>query len=164
MKNLSRFIPFAMVCLAFASNASAATSVSRHGITWTFDRDRVTGFYANGDPWVVGPVVITSITPRPAVGRNGSMLNPALGSRQAFDDRYIATYNPYDNTLNVGIKLPLTVGANSSLISSISSVDYKQWGLTQMFAVLTCVSSAPPAGSFRPAYMGAPIKASAWNV
>ena len=164
MKKIRRSILCALALAALGAEARAATSVSRHGITWTFDRDRVTGVYANGDPWVVGPVVITSISPQPTVGRNGSMLNPSLGNRQAFDDRYIATYNPYDNNLNVGIKLPLTVAANSSLISSISSVDYKQWGLTQMFAVLTCVSSAPSAGSFRPAYMGAPIKTSPWNV
>lgn len=163
MKKISRYIHAMLVVIALGAHARAATSVSRHGITWTFDRDRVTGVYANGDPWVVGPVVITAITPKPSVGRNGSMLNPTLGSRQAFDDRYIATYNPYDNTLNVGIKLPLTVAANSSLISSISAVNYQQWGLTQMFAVLTCVSSPPPTGSFRPAYIGASIKTSPWN-
>ena len=164
MKNSGTHLLVAAMAVFYGSGAFGATSVSRHGITWTFDRDRVTGQYANGDPWVVGPVVITGISPKPSVGRNGSMLNPSIGNRQAFDDRYIATYNPYDDALNVGTKLPLTVQANSSLVSSISAANYQQWGLTQMFAVLTCVSQAPAAGSFRPAYIGSPIKTSPWNV
>lgn len=164
MKNSGTYLLVTAMAVFCCSGAFGATSVSRHGITWTFDRDRVTGQYANGDPWVVGPVVITAISPKPSVGRNGSMLNPSIGNRQAFDDRYIATYNPYDDALNVGTKLPLTVQANSSLVSSISAANYQQWGLTQMFAVLTCVSQAPAAGSFRPAYMGSPIKTSQWNV
>ena len=71
MKKISRYIHATLVAIALGAYAQAATSVSRHGITWTFDRDRVTGVYANGDPWVVGPVVITAITPKPSVGRNG---------------------------------------------------------------------------------------------
>lgn len=164
MKGTISHLLIAAMATISAPATFGAISVSRHGITWTFDRDRVTGQYANGDPWVVGPVVITAISPKPSVGRNGSMLNPSIGNRQSFDDRYIATYNPYDDALNVGTKLPLTVQANSSLVSSISAASYQQWGLTQMFAVLTCVSQAPAVGSFRPAYMGTPIKTSPWNV
>src|SRR5690606_6636992 len=73
-----------MVC---AAQVHAATSVSRHGVTWVFDKDYPTGQYANGDPWVVGPVTITSITPAPTNGRNGTVINPSLGTSQGFDDR-----------------------------------------------------------------------------
>ena len=82
----------------------AASSVTRHGVTWTFDNDYTTGQYANGDWWVVGPVVITQITPTPTTGRNGTVVNPAIGSTQGFDDRFWA--NAYSAALNVGNKLP----------------------------------------------------------
>ena len=34
-------------------------------ITWTFDQAYQTGTFANGEPWVVGPVTITDIFPKP---------------------------------------------------------------------------------------------------
>src|ERR1035441_549663 len=92
---------------AAASNAPATPSlselprlksVSQYGITWTFEQPAPTGHFVNGDFYVVGPVTITGIDPRPLIGsevppaevpdtekkrfpngkyvRNGSMLNP----------------------------------------------------------------------------------------
>jgi len=40
-----------------------SSSVTRAGITWTFDKPYRGGVYANGDPWVLGPVLITAMTP-----------------------------------------------------------------------------------------------------
>jgi len=34
-------------------------------ITWTFSQDCQTGTFANGEPWVVGPVTIVNISPKP---------------------------------------------------------------------------------------------------
>ena len=82
-------------------------SVSQHGITWTFDRAVAVGRFVNGDFYVVGPVAVTNIEPRPLVGdevpkteivqaerdrtpsakyiRNGSMLDPPARDEVAFD-------------------------------------------------------------------------------
>jgi len=46
-------------------------TVSQHGITWKFSEPARVGQFVNGDYYVVGPVTITSITPRPENGRNG---------------------------------------------------------------------------------------------
>ncbi|MBI5536805.1 MAG: hypothetical protein HY898_29055 [Deltaproteobacteria bacterium] len=48
---------------AGGSGGPTTSSISQNGVTWTFDRPYEYGTYANGDFWVKGPVVITSITP-----------------------------------------------------------------------------------------------------
>jgi hypothetical protein len=82
-------------------------SVSQYGITWTFDQPAPVGRFVNGDFYIVGPVTVISIDPRPLVGpdvpegelaepekkrvkngkyvRNGSMLNPPARAQVAFD-------------------------------------------------------------------------------
>lgn len=40
-----------------------ATSITHFGATWTFSENRQTGTFLNGEPWVVGPVTVTAITP-----------------------------------------------------------------------------------------------------
>jgi hypothetical protein len=125
------------------------------------------GQYCNGDWWVVGPVTITGITPASSNSSgdwvNGSMLNPNRGSTQGFDSRFSSTYNPYNDALNVGNKLPLTLPADSSLVSAVSASAYQQWGLIQSFSVLTVVSVPPPAGAFRPSYTGSGSRVSRWK-
>lgn len=159
----TRLILQTIGALMLVMSLEAASSISRHGVTWTFDRDYVAGQYANGDYWVVGPAVVTKITPVPTVGFNGAMLNPQLGNSQGFDNRFNAVYNPYYDNLNVGNKLPLSLPVNTSLVSSISSATAVQWGLVQVYAVLTCVASAPAANSFRPPYVGNGSRASRWT-
>ena len=43
-------------------------SVTRNGITWTFDKPAHVGQFITGDLYVVGPVTITEIDPRPLFG------------------------------------------------------------------------------------------------
>ncbi len=155
------------VVLLTAGNARAATSLSQFGITWTFDADYTTGQFANGDYWVVGPVTIIAINPPSTVvsGRviNGSMLNPmpTWGSVQGFDSAVNGI--PYSASLNVArpggndlsASNPLVLQPGSSLVSCISIDDPSSSNLKlQTAAVLTVLSSPPPAGSFRPAYCG----------
>ncbi|MBN2582330.1 MAG: hypothetical protein JXL80_04625 [Planctomycetes bacterium] len=61
-----------------AENAPAApsrdqlplkTTVSQHGITWTFDKPARVGRFVNGDWYVVGPVTVTMIDPKPLRGK-----------------------------------------------------------------------------------------------
>ena len=43
-------------------------SVSQYGITWTFDKPARVGQFINGDYYVVGPVTVTVIDPKPLWG------------------------------------------------------------------------------------------------
>jgi len=70
------------VCILNLGVSFAATSVTQHGITWSFDADYSTGQYANGDYYVVenspgAGVKVTDITrTNSAIGHDGSMVDP----------------------------------------------------------------------------------------
>jgi hypothetical protein len=149
----------AAACLLLAASAAfGATSLTQFGITWTFDRDYQTGQFANGDHWVVGPVTITQISPRSVVvdgaTMHGSMVNPTVNGAQAFDSRMKS--NTFNGALNVGLNLPVTVPAGSSLLSSESFTTLALNNDPQLrtVAILTVLDAAPPPGSFRPAPVG----------
>jgi len=152
----------AVILLVLAAEVRGASSITRHGVTWTFDKNYQSGQYANGDPWVVGPITITNITPKPAVGRNGTVVNPALGRTQGYDDR-ISSSNVYNHSMNVGASLPLNVAVDSSVVSSISKATNVTFNQLEILTVLTVVKQAPAAGSFRPPYAGHGSRNSKWN-
>src|SRR5580692_146035 len=81
-------------------------SVSEYGITWHFGQPTRVGQFVNGDWYVVGPVTVTSIEPKPLYGaeipqreldqtdnerpeeqrvRNGFMVNPPARMQVAYD-------------------------------------------------------------------------------
>ena len=134
-------------------------SVSRNGITWTFDRDYPAGQFYLGDWWVIGPVTIVSVSPGWDGQRNGSMIDPdastdTQGYRAGLDVQYV-------DALNVATRLPLTIDPRQgshgvvSLISSIGLPSIASGGSHEGIrsaAVLTVVSGAPPSDAFRPAY------------
>lgn len=176
-------LALAVLLLAAGTSAHAATSLTQHGITWTFADDHETGTFANGDYWVKGPVTIISITNNmhaegftPKPGQNGSMVNPGGGGRQGYDSGVRGTY---DEALNAALpngkplsrENPLVLKPGQSLVSSVSwlyrSADDREPGCPRMSgtigsprpalrsgAVLTCLDAAPPEGSFRPPYCG----------
>jgi len=140
------------------------------------------GTFGNGDYWVVGPVKIIGFNPPsftttetyvqdtetfPAgVTINGSMINPnpnladkSTGNKQGYTSM-LGGYLPGLNVaLDVSVSNPLTVPVNSSLISTSSRVDPGPGGsnnrsMIYSAAILTVLSSAPAANSFRPAYCG----------
>lgn len=161
--------------------AGAATSASRHGVTWFFAEDRQTGLFANGDPWVVGPVTITSITPgtksvNGTQTMNGTVVNPpwvknspgfdpgvGWGARQGWDSRMRDSI--YLPALNIGNTLPKTIAPGSSVCSAISFTDWIGGNGQQLdtIAILTVLSAPAPAGSFRPPYIGGVDKSVKWN-
>ena len=118
--------------------STEATSVTQYGITWTFDKPHQVGQFVNGDWWVVGPVTVQEVTPRPGSAaadakiatpkniwgdtslandnrmRNGSMIVLKPGGLQGYDSR-----SSYDPALSV--VFPCTIEADRSLISSISN-------------------------------------------
>jgi hypothetical protein len=159
------------------ASAFGATSVSQFGITWTFSADCQTGQYANGDYWVVGPVNIITITNNlhtngilPSVGLDGSMINPGTDAKQGYDNRltsYLAVLNKaLINGAPISPTNVLALPVNSSLISSVSWIAGEPGcpalnggtgeprPVLRSAAVLTCVSNAPPSGTFRPPYCG----------
>jgi hypothetical protein len=91
--------------LAVAEAASLETElrqeVSQHGITWTFSEPRTVGRFVTGDWWVVGPVTITAVSPRPGPADAEEM---AAGARS----RYGATALIDDRRMRHGSMLPLT--------------------------------------------------------
>jgi len=168
---LPKQIATALILIALISTANAATtnSISQFGITWTFNQQHEFGQFANGDYWAVGPVTIIDIDPAPtdSAGRimNGAMINPNGDNdnsgnylnKHGFDN--VASY--FDSSLNDGrpggndltAGNPLVIGVNNSLASSKSFLeDRGDSGKLEDFAVLTVLSAAPPANSFRPAY------------
>jgi hypothetical protein len=111
-------------------------SVAQYGITWTFDGPARVGRFINGDWYVVGPVTIKSITPKPLYGteipeieldhmdlerpvaqrvRNGFMLNPPAEMKVSYDS---GVRNWFDPSLIQ--KLPVAMKAGDSLVSTVS--------------------------------------------
>jgi len=111
-------------------------SVSQYGITWTFEKPARVGQFLNGDWYVVGPVSIQAIDPKPLYGgeiperqldhmdkerkeeqrvRNGFMLNPPARMKVAYDS---GVRNWFDPALIQ--KLPVAMKAGDSLVSTIS--------------------------------------------
>lgn len=158
MKRLHLLAAIATTTFAFLSNAlpvHAATSASRHGFTWSFSSDRPTGTFANGDPWVLGPVTITKITPGDSAGRNGSMRDPAPNSQQGYTSQIINGGQTYNSGNDVARQLPLTIGNATSIVSSQTPPSFVSGGsISDKYAVLTVLMTQPAAGSFRPPYHG----------
>jgi hypothetical protein len=114
----------------------------------------------------------------PAAGNDGSMINPRGGPSHGYDSRQGGYSNLLNRALVGGAPISsnnqLVLPVNSSLISSVSWLYTVVAGVTntesgcpkfdgatgqprptiRSMAVLTCVSNAPPAGSFRPSYCG----------
>jgi hypothetical protein len=142
------------------------TSLTQYGITWTFDKAYPCGQFVSGDWWVLGPLKVVSVTPKPTGSRNGSMLDPV--GAQAYDARG----GSYKASKAVSFPLQLTGSGTHSLVSSISHPDTAactqgsspgwltydgvcQRGPIATQAILTVLAQAPPSSSFRPPYAGA---------
>ncbi|MBD3244138.1 MAG: hypothetical protein GF331_26335 [Chitinivibrionales bacterium] len=152
---MGRFLALALcVTMVPAQVLSASSSrVSINSIEWVFDREYTTGTFANGDPWVVGPVVITEILPRASGGHHGWEVNPEFHGDQAFDSRV----GEYDSRLCPG--LPYRAQPGESIVKAVSrslSDSYPRPALGRA-AVLTVLAEVPPdngASVFRPPYVG----------
>ncbi|MBW3625499.1 MAG: hypothetical protein KY468_19050 [Armatimonadetes bacterium] len=111
-------------------------SVTQHGITWTFDKPARVGRFINGDRYVVGPVTVREIDPRPQYGaeipeaeldsldrerpvshrvRNGFMLNPPAAMKISYDSGIRNWFDPSRIS-----KLPVPMKPGDSLVSTIS--------------------------------------------
>ncbi|MGL4398833.1 MAG: hypothetical protein ACRCXD_03105 [Luteolibacter sp.] len=143
------------LCISSLANAESATSISKDGITWTFTQSHPVGQFANGEWWVVGPVTLDAITPAWDGVRHGTVLNPmASDTDQGFDTRIDNT--TFRAALNIADDLPVAVPNHTSVVSvkSFQEEDTEDPPILESIAILTVLSSAPPAGSFRPPYAG----------
>jgi len=142
MKNKLIFCLFVLINLSVFAQKS--NSVTQFGITWKFDKEYQVGQFVNGDYWVVGPVIIESVTPLASQAgenepirkeytkkftnqygdtdlkdndemRNGSMVNPEWFPNQGYDSGCPS----YDAALSVSF--PYKMNPRESLISTISN-------------------------------------------
>jgi hypothetical protein len=113
-------------------------TVSQYGITWTFDQPVPVGQFVNGDYYIVGPVTVVEIDPRPRFGldveddeldhreksrlkdpkhrlRNGSMLNPLAAQRVDYDSGIRNYFRP-----ELAARLPIKMKPGDSLVSTVS--------------------------------------------
>jgi len=153
--------PQAVSTPAGPAESGFASSVTQHGITWTFDREYEVGRFVNGDWWVVGPVRVKSVTPGWDGKHHGSMIDPKYGKNHGYDARF-----NFDASLRASF--PKTVEPTSSIVSVVSWKSGERGapkaGSTlkgvprpafRRAAVLTVVKAPPAADSFRPTYAGA---------
>jgi len=115
-------------------------SVVQYGITWTFEAPARVGQFVGGDYYVVGPVTVKAIDPKPLFGeevpeaqrganekkgikdgkflRNGSMLNPPAKLNVFAYDSGIRS-KPYYHA-ELAARLPVTMKPGDALVSSVS--------------------------------------------
>lgn len=146
------------VTAAFAPQPPATAGcaqVTRHSVTFAFDKAYPCGTFANGDYWVTptqtdGSVTITSITPAYAGGANGFEVNPASVTYQGFDGT-AADFDP-----GLVPALPYAARAGQSVVKAISLAGDDKTCLDTA-VVLTVLGAVPPdsgASVFRPPYFG----------
>jgi hypothetical protein len=154
-------VPVENVPVAQPGTCSTVSYFSRSSnteIRWTFDKAYTCGKFANGDWWIVGPAVITSITPNYTGKYHGWEVNPLPIGAQGFDGR--------NNLLFSASKvpsLPYTAKPGDSVVKAVSrnianeNCEYSDRPCLLTAGVLTVLGSVPPdngATVFRPPYVG----------
>ena len=170
------FVKTSVACFVSAISLSpalqAAKSITYFGVTWNFAGDHTTGVFANGEPWVVGPISLVSVTPNNNVvwdetwpgqdGPNsGSMRVKVPNSLQGYYTKMKATPG-WDNSkvytrsldLSRTENLPATLIPGEMLMSAVGqpeSINGVGSSNINEICVLAILSESPPEGSFRPA-------------
>ena len=165
-------LPVCVTCsmaqLESTSSLVNRSSVTKDGITWTFSQSVPVGQFVNGDYYVVGPVTVTSIVPRPTTSKpykNGSVTNlPTANGKSGFDSRLNdGTDQSWWFDASLRKYPPITLNPGDSIVSSISLAKIhslpevmvasaKSVSPVRTISVLTVLSVAPPSGAFRPSY------------
>ncbi|MEW6755529.1 MAG: PKD domain-containing protein [Candidatus Latescibacterota bacterium] len=135
-------------------------SVGQYGITWTFADSVRIGRFVTGDYYIVGPAVVTDVSPVFDGVHHGSMHNPAYGSAHGYDGRIPG----FDAQLVA--RPPLELHPGDVLVSVVSHLDDgthpdvfadflphdASLSHLESAAVLTCLAEPAPADAFRPPY------------
>jgi hypothetical protein len=166
-----------ILVFAILSLPASALEITHRKVTWTITGTPLSGTYANGDPWVVGPVTITAISPQATNAdgwwQHGTQVNAAIGTGpQGFDSSMPeGGQGPgYSAVLNVDpghtkSPLVLTEGTVIKSISRSTRPSVRGTGSRPQLVgmeYLTVVRTAPPPGAFRPPPVGTD-KRSAWT-
>ena len=133
-------------------SSGTCTSVSQYGIEWIFDKAYTCGQFANGDYWVLGPVVITRITPDFDGNNNGWEVNPVVSGGQGFQ----STCDGGSFNSSLVPNLPYTAQGGRSIVKTIG-LPGSGTPCLRTASVLTIVGSIPPGNGtyvFRPPYIG----------
>lgn len=139
--------------------ATTTTITSKEGISYGFINPVSFGQYLTGDYWVIGPVLVSSISPSTTLrsdgtAKNGSMVASQLtnNSYQGFDEATLFQF-PYLSSLNVAnyisVSSPMILNCGDRLLS-VSSGD--SFPTIRVASVLTCVSAEVDSTYFRPGY------------
>lgn len=138
-----------------ASTPEKKSEITRHDITWKFDKAYPTGQFVNGDPWVLGPVKIVSVTPGWDGEVHGTQVDPPVAGKagQGFRKVYRAGAK-YQESLRA--TFPLKLSGVKSVVSTIGMKPQRKGGAYEAFetaSVLTVVKKIPVKKSFRPPYI-----------
>ncbi|MBN2584601.1 MAG: hypothetical protein JXL80_16175 [Planctomycetes bacterium] len=154
-------------------------TITQYGITWKLKGKARVGRFITGDYYVVGPVTVIEITPKPLFGAEveaagWTLINEGSVKEEKYKNQWArngSTLNQPVDTLHGGLdsrtsdgfydpklfaKLPIKMAPGDALISSISTPEpIKHDGHGQPVgtgAVLTCLKEPVPADAFRPSY------------
>ena len=154
-----------------------ASSLTYYGVTLTFATTTANpqfpqcGSFANGEPWLVGPISIIHID-NPGVPVNsknvgGAMINPVPHQKQGYSRSlpfsHSNGYNPaLDVSIGVSTSTPLYVNAADSLIVSrgthicndATPPVCDNANSVEVVVGFIVLGSVPPEGSFRPGLYG----------
>jgi hypothetical protein len=157
-----------------AGSAKAAlplqTSISKDGVTWTFDRPMPVGQFVNGDYYVVGKVTVTSIDPPPQTSApymNGSVKDLPTPNRRSSFDRRLDDGDDASGWFDPQWRAyaPVILEPGESLVSSISVPPEKYHKIREVMraedgscspvatvSILTVLSKPVAPDAFRPSY------------
>ncbi len=155
-------------------------SLTQYGITWTFAAPARVGQFINGDWYVVGPVTIKAIAPKPLWG--DEVATAPVEQRDVHEDRYKGQFARNGSTLNLPAvappnkittrtrrsgfdsrmpmdaydpdqftRLPIAMKAGDSLVSSASAEPFDGYPIKAV-AILSCVANPQPVDAFRPSF------------
>ena len=137
------------------------STITQHGITWSFSSPVRVGRFVNGDFYVVGEVTVVDIQPlpTPSNGRHGSMMNikPNV-QRSGFDSRIAS--GRYDANLRLYPPIRLTPGdklvssrsAGTSNLPCVMRPNDTSVSPVASISILTSVDAPQPPDAFRPSY------------
>ena len=138
--------------------ATTSNTITHEGITYTFQNPVTYGYYETGEPWVVGPATLVSITPNQTTdgGRviHGAQKNPQFNGPTALD----SYFSNYDN--NEQLTFPVNVVGGDIIIKCISVTPVPSTqseirrGIMSSQSALFVRSSAPVGSRAAPAAFG----------
>ncbi len=156
-----KFLLSLLSVLLGAIPSYAAQFVSHYGVTVHFADDHSVGKFANGEPWIIGPVTVTGIDkpsiPLTSPYTGGAMINPIPSGPQGFCPRNSQPTERavYDPTLDVSLKYPFKLAVGDSLIVA-RSIEPPNDNANYIESIVgfTVLGEVPPDGSFRPGLYG----------